>query len=235
MAKKRRGRKYKARHMDNFVSNMAGVKRLLDIHTTLTGSGAGRRHNVAVLNKSAVILLVACWEACMEDLVTAAFDIILKNAKDHTVIPSKVRTQASISLRESQDASQVWELAGDGWRVVVRNYRAEILDRYAGKLNTPRPKQIEDMFASMIGLNNLSSCWTWHGMTPEKARERLDGLVTLRGAIAHRVTTVQTVHKAVVTDYSLFVRRLAALTHNHVLRFVAKQIGFEPWHEYQHN
>jgi hypothetical protein len=53
---------------------MTEVRRLLQIHGQLGGTGPGRRWGSEVLNKSAVVLLVACWEAYLEDLVTHAFD-----------------------------------------------------------------------------------------------------------------------------------------------------------------
>jgi hypothetical protein len=51
-----------------FNDNVAETERLIDIHSALTGKERGYRHNVEVLNKSGIVLLVACWEAFIEDL-----------------------------------------------------------------------------------------------------------------------------------------------------------------------
>ena len=47
--------------------NMREVNRLLEIHWELTGGQPGRRHGVEVLNKSAIVLITACWESLVED------------------------------------------------------------------------------------------------------------------------------------------------------------------------
>jgi hypothetical protein len=46
-------------HFENLNSNISEVLRLVEIHTKMTGSGRGRRHNVAILNKSGIVLMVS--------------------------------------------------------------------------------------------------------------------------------------------------------------------------------
>jgi len=67
----------------------------LEIHEGLSGSGPGRRHNLEILNRSALVLLVACLEAFVEDLASHAFDWMLANASEATLIPGRVLTLAS--------------------------------------------------------------------------------------------------------------------------------------------
>jgi hypothetical protein len=129
-------------HVQDFSHNMDEVGRLLDIHQKLTGSGPGRRHNVEVLNRSALVLTVACWEAFIEDLAESAFDFMLRHAKKPTVFPNRVLALASKKLREHRDESKVWDLAASGWRSVLRKHRQAVLRRYIGSFNTPRPKQV---------------------------------------------------------------------------------------------
>ncbi len=235
MSKARRSRKYAAaRHMANFTSNMAEVDRLLAIHGEIAGETPGRKRDVAVLSKSAVVLLVASWEACMEDLAVAAFDILLNEAKDHAVFPGKVRAQASAALRSNKNDLNVWQLADDGWRKVIEDHKESVLERFVGKLNTPRPDQINSMFLSLVGLPSLSDSWQWRSMTPATASQKLNDLVTLRGDIAHRVSTPQAVHKAKVTSYTAFVTRLAVLSHNALRKHLSSRLGFHPWHEYEY-
>jgi len=61
--KKKRTPAFKA-----FWGNMQDVTQLLEIHGKFGGAGPD------VLNNSAVVLLVACWEAYLEDLVSYAYD-----------------------------------------------------------------------------------------------------------------------------------------------------------------
>ena len=234
MPAKRRGRKYAAKHMGNFISNMAEVDRLLEIPEETAGTTAGRKYRVAVLNKSSIVLLVACWEACVEDLAQAAFDILIKNAKDHTVFPGVVRSKASADLRKDQDASRVWDLAGNGWRDVIKQHREQVIQQYVGKLNTPRPEQIDRMFESLIGMKRLSGSWAWASSPAQRTTKKLDDLVTLRGTIAHRVSTAKSVHKSTVKQHREFVERLAVITHNAVNKYLDTRLEFRPWHDYEY-
>lgn len=58
----------RAPHRDLFLDNSDKVNRLLEIHTALTGTGPGYKHNVEVLNKSAIVLLVATGNHMLKNL-----------------------------------------------------------------------------------------------------------------------------------------------------------------------
>src|SRR5262245_723288 len=103
-------------HIENLNSNIKEVERLVEIHAALTGSKRGRGRDVAILNKSGIVLAVSCWEAFVEDLASHGFNWLLNNASSPAVFPRKVLTLASQELREAQDATRVWELADGGWR-----------------------------------------------------------------------------------------------------------------------
>ena len=219
-------------HIKNFRSNLSEIRRLVDIHTEVAGTGVGYKANVEVLNKSAIVLLVACWEAFVEDLATAAFTFMLGEAPAPASFPQRVLTLSTATLREAPDAREIWKLAGDGWRQVLKNHQSKVTQQLVGKLNTPRPKQVDEIFDQMIGLKTLSSKWSWKGMPNAKAVARLDRLVTLRGEIAHRVATSRGVRKAFVTQHSEFVIRLCAISSNRVRDHVHANIGKAPWSVY---
>jgi len=71
-------------------------------------------------------------------------------------------------------------------------------------------------------------------MTPVKARKELEKLVTLRGSIAHRVSTANSVHKKDVVRCDRTVTRLAIATHNAVNSYLEKSLGFKPWDDYKY-
>src|ERR1700687_2367308 len=106
----------KPEHYVQLLANLDEVCDLVSIHVALTGAGPGRRGKVKVLNKSGIVLLVACWEAFVEDLATAAFDFLLAKAPGPRVFPSRVLVSAGKSLRESSDDRAIWALAESGWR-----------------------------------------------------------------------------------------------------------------------
>jgi hypothetical protein len=226
------GRPPKAKHLDTLLANLKEVARLLEIHTKIAGPNVGAKHKVEVLNKSGIVLLVACWEAYIEDLAEASFRFLLRRARQPDLFPSKVLAHASKRLREDKDERRVWELAGDGWKTVLRNHQEQVLRRYVGNLNTPKPKQIDELFSSLMGVSNISKKWSWHRCSPAKARARLNKLVTLRGAIAHRVSAPRSVRKNEVEQAATFVGRLAVATHNAVNTNLGARLGHRPWKEY---
>lgn len=220
-------------HLENLQSNREQVRRLLEIHGIVAGEGAGYKHNVEVLHKSAIVLLVASWEAYIEDLATNAFEALLASAKDHSTFPADVLTSASAALKKSQDNREVWKLAGGGWKQVLKDHKADLYSQYIGKLNTPRPKQVDGLFHALIGISNISSRWHWKGMSEQDVSDKLERLIELRGSIAHRATTSKAVYKNVVEDYVDFITRLAVISNNRVLAFVTARTGKTPWKRYR--
>jgi hypothetical protein len=216
-------------HVVDLISNTEEVFRLFGIHEELSGTGPGRRHKLEILNKSGVVLLVACWEAFVEDLATAAFDVMLAKATSHTVFPSKVLAMAAKPLRESNDEREVWRLADAGWKTVLQNHRASVIKRLVGDLNTPRPTQVDSLFEELIGLRKISTLWHWHGTTATQAAARLNRMVTVRGDIAHRVKASAAVRKQDVNNGALFISRLAAKSSNAVRQHLFDRLGQYPW------
>ncbi len=218
--------------MESLIQNISEVRRLMQIHEQLGGKTPGRKHKLEVLNKSGIVLLVACWEAFIEDLASTAFDSMLSHAEDHTTFPSDVLTRSSRQLKNAQDERLVWNLAGKGWRTVLAAHKVELFKEYVGKLNTPKPKQIDALFSALIGIDNLSWRWSWKGMSAEAATDKLNRLVELRGSIAHRVAAAKTVHKADVKNHLKFIYRLAVRTSNRTRAFIYAHTKQRPWGRY---
>jgi hypothetical protein len=212
-------------HLYGFLSNLKEVNRLADIHAEVTKPGPGRKHNVAVLHKSAIVLLVACWESFIEDLAENALKSVIEAATSPLMIALNVRERIGSKLQ----GPKAWELAGDGWKTACRNNLAEVLARTIGSLNTPKTAQVDELFEKTLGHKHLSSDWKWPGRSVSGAQTALDILVTLRGSIAHRVTTAKSVKKTHVADAQILLLRLAGRSHNAVNSFVAKLVGDKPW------
>ena len=221
-------------HLKSLQSNSREVERLLEIHTLIAGAGPGHKHDVEVLNKSALVLLVACWEAYVEDLADAAFRHLLVRAASPDVIPAKVRSLAARPLMKDPDDRAVWKLADDGWRDVLNSHAEDVLKRYTGKLNTPKSEQVDKLFLELIGMPKVSSHWHWKGQTADGARRRLDAMITARGAVAHRVAAAKAVRKAYIDKCQSLVWRLAVITHNRVNAYLKPPTGVFPWHPYNY-
>lgn len=219
--------------IQRFEKNIDEVKRLLEIHKQLAGNSPGRKYNVEVLNKSAIVLLVACWEAFVEDLASSSFKFMLLHATDHSIFPDDVLASASKKLKAAPDNREVWRLAGTGWRAVLQDHRDDLFKEYIGKLNTPKPKQVDGLFHSLLGLSNISSKWAWHTVPHNKACEKLTKIIELRGSIAHQVAAGKAVSKALVFDYMWFIYRLATISSNRVGAYAHARTNKRPWPAYK--
>jgi hypothetical protein len=81
------------------------------------------------------------------------------------------------------------------------------------KLNTPKTDQIDDLFVRAVGINKVSSRWYWNNMTAQRARDKLDEYVSLRGEVAHRGRAAKTtIQKKQVVAYYSHVRLLVGKT-----------------------
>jgi hypothetical protein len=216
-------------HLINLSDSTDEVSRLVQIHAQVAGTGRGKKTGVEVLNKSAVVLLVACWESFVEELTIAGFDYMLKRAKRADVFPKKVLALAAKNLRESTDETKVWKLAGSGWKRVLRNHRDTIVKKHVVPFNTPRQANIDKLFESLLGLKKVSEDWYWQKAPRRQVTTKLDELVTLRGEIGHKVQTQKSVRKKTVIDYSHFIKRLAGITSNSVAVHIQNRLRVFPW------
>lgn len=212
-----------------FIENTKEVEALIALHEEKTGRERGRRHGVEVLNKSAIVLLMACWEAFVEDTASAAFEFVLERTTDANNLPKAVGRKVAVWVKEDKNELRVWDLAGNGWRQVLRSYKIRMLQSYISFFNTPKAGNIDRLFDALLGLPKISNGWSWRHMSSENARLQLAKFVDLRGAIAHRVKSAEPVHKKTVNEYRESINRLAARTANETCDHVGKLTGHFPW------
>jgi hypothetical protein len=215
-------------HIQTLLSNGREVDRLQAIHSQITTPGPGRKYEVEIIHKSSIVLLVACWEAFVEDLASVALDFMIAKAKDHSIFSKDVLNR----IASNHQGEKVWELAGQGWKTALRDNQKLVLAKTVGALNTPKAHQIDELFLKTIGLSDLSGCWYWPGGTVERNTKYLDKLVTLRGSIAHRVKATTSVRKKDVLLYKEFIGRIAIRSHNRVGDFLETATGVRPWNQY---
>ena len=61
--------------------------------------------------------------------------------------------------------------------------------------NTPKSRQVSELFFALIGIPDVKSSWTWKAMPADEAVSKLDDCIIIRGNIAHRTTHDETVYK----------------------------------------
>jgi hypothetical protein len=101
------------------VDAVPQVQRLIDIHKTIGGTGPGRRRNLESLNKSAIVLTCAFWEAFVEDLASESLRHLAEHAESPSMLPLDLRksvVKAILRNQKNKNELAPWDLAGDGGR-----------------------------------------------------------------------------------------------------------------------
>ena len=186
----------------------------------------------AVLHKGAIVLLVSCWEAYVEDACREAFDFLLSEASSASRIPERVRRLATMRLQDGADGKDpiwAWALSDRKWKTVLRKYAGETLGQLTERWHSPKSQQVDTLVNDLIGLSRVSSHWHWPGMGAQRAAERLDALVELRGDLAHRGPTEKRVTRTQAVDSMMHIVRLVRLTDNAISEHLASDVGSAPW------
>lgn len=217
---------YGSAHRSLLDDGVPDVERLIDLHVRETGSQRGRRRSdIQVINRSAVVLVCAYWEAFCEDLAAEALHHMAEHAPDGDALPKEIKKTVKKVLLDDNNELAVWRIAGDGWRTVLRDRANLLSDDEDRSLNTPKPDLVKDFFLQNVGIRNITEAWKWHKTTVGRARDRLTELVTLRGAIAHRGAPPSGVLKKDATDGLDLIRRLAKLSAKRVSEHLEAHTG----------
>jgi hypothetical protein len=212
-----------------FDSNAHDVERLLEIHAHVGGEAQGRRFDLDVLNKSAIVLITAVWEAYCEDIAAEALEHLVANVSKGSLLPKELKKRIVGDIKGDSNELAMWDLADDGWKGRVQARLVALTADRNRRLNTPKTEQIDELFEAAIGLPVVSNSWRWRKMSITTAKEKLDYYVTLRGAIAHRGAAASTVKKSGVTDYFKHVKRLVDITAERVDSHVESVTGKHLW------
>src|SRR3990172_2082143 len=208
-----------------FDENAQDVDRLLEIHTTLGGSGVGRRHQLEVLNKSALVLLTAIWEAYCEDVAAEGLEHLIQHSASPDTLPKEIKQLVAKELKAENHELAVWQLSADGWKAVLKSRVARLREQRNRQFNAPKSAGVDELFLKALGLASVSAAWKCPGMSVENARKKLDQLVDRRGAIAHRGSGAANCYKAEVESYFVHVKQLVAKTGGRVNAFARKATG----------
>ena len=212
-----------------FDRNVQDVERLLEIHGDVGGDAQGRRFGLEVLNKSAIVLITAVWEAYCEDVAAEALEHLVANVSSGSALPKELKKKIAAEIKADKNEVAVWDLADSGWKARVRERLASLAEERNRRLNTPKSAEIDKLFDAAIGLSSVSGAWRWKKMSVSQARAKLDNFVTLRGAIAHRGGAASSVKKVQVTNYLKHVKRLVSKTGGEVNTHVKSATGKPLW------
>ncbi len=202
-----------------FDYNCLDIDRLMYFHQLEGGVDRGRRsENLEVLNKSAIVLICAVWEAYCEDIVSEAIRKIVEEASSSDRLGTNIKKIIAIEIKKNPNELQVWKLADHGWRNFLIDRYERLEEERNRKLNTPKSNFINQLFDKNLGISNITSEWYWQNMTCEQAQQKLDEYVTLRGDIAHRARNAQTLRKTDVNAFLNHVKKIVEKTDIYVLQ-----------------
>ncbi len=191
------------------------IDQLLEIHEQIGGSGPGGRRDLEILNKSAVVLTCAFWEAFIENLAVEILLHFAKTAESTDALPIELKKTVVNNLGKHELAP--WTLAGDGWREILRERASRIARPDDRSLSTPCSTEIEAFVKKEAGISDFTSSWRWNNVSAPQSRTRLDKFVMLRHAIAHRGGPVDvTVSKKHAREGYSLISRLTQCSLKHV-------------------
>jgi hypothetical protein len=221
-----RRRRLKSAALIRYSASRNDVDRLLQIHRQLGGSGRGRKWNVEVLNKSAIVLTCAIWEAFVEDLVLEAAIHFASHVRVPDALPEMLRRQVARTLKADAHDFAVWRLAADGWKSEIRQHAERYVEESTGKFNTPKSANVISLYQKALGMDDITHRWGRHRMTSVQARTKLDGFIELRGEIAHRGEAAGSVKKDQAVGFLALVDELTSKMDS-VVRVYARQVSGE--------
>ncbi len=211
----------------SFSENRKDIERLVKIHSDVAGDEAGRKWGVEVLNKSAIVLICATWEAYVEDLVQEGVEHICLYCPNPTQLPVNLQREIADEIKRQSNTNPVspWKLAANGWQTELRNNLSRLKGLYVQNWNTPKWGNVDLLIEKALGLPQVSSYWKRKALTIAKARKKLDDYVVLRGGIAHRLMPGKTVYKYDATGFLKHVTRLVEFTDNAINRHLHSITG----------
>ena len=215
---------------EDYLENSKQVVELLTLHAE-KNAGKKSHHAHEILTKSCVVLFIACWEAYIEDIAEKAVEFLASKTTSPKALPNELLKFVSKELKNNKNELKVWELAGEGWKDVLKSNYIAMLSKHLGPFNTPRADNIDKLYQVVLGIENLSSCWFWKGMSNQHAKNMLNDAITLRGSIAHRVQASKKVTRALADRYGTHLLFLAIKTSNKVRKHIHSITGEYPWVE----
>jgi hypothetical protein len=174
-----------------------------------------------VLIRSAVVLLAACWEAYVEDILTQGFDFLIHQVPSANRLPKRLRQLVAKAVAKDKNELKMWDLADAGWKDELAAHAAQMLKLYVGRFNTPKAQNIQDIFRDVLGMSDVTLNWGgFDDYTRDEARQRLDEFVSARGAIAHGDPDATEVSAGILGRFILLVVNLSIITSTAVRKHI---------------
>ena len=219
----------------SFDKNIADIDLLVDMYEAAhelieiqSESGEKLPAGYDVALRSALVLLVTCWEAYIEDIVSEGVEHFANHLSSPHDLPQSLRKSLLRHLsQKGQDA--YWDLSGDGWKTVLKSQLKELKGKRDFNFNSPVSSKTKDFIAEALGLEDITICWKFENREPEANCELLDKFVKLRGQIAHRAKLPKKVEVDAVHGSISFFKALVGKTGGRVNTHMKEITGKSLW------
>jgi hypothetical protein len=92
-----------------FDCNLNDIEQLIDYYDTAETIFKDAKRDVPagadVVLRAAVVLLIAYWEAYLEEIVSEALEHLAAHTKDPTTLPKELRKAVAKEIKDDKDAS----------------------------------------------------------------------------------------------------------------------------------
>jgi hypothetical protein len=181
-----------------------------------------------VFLKSGITLLTSAWEAYIEDLALGALTYLIRECKRPDDLPIDLKKHVARELKKDSHELSVWFVAGDNWREYCIK-RFDHLAPQINKLNTPNSLNTKKLFDEVLGIKDITNCWTWEEWDPESVQKLIDSLVEIRCAVSHGRKPSRDLNFMLLRYFTLVVNQCAFLMNNFICDHLDSITGTKPW------
>ncbi|WP_439475328.1 HEPN domain-containing protein [Algoriphagus formosus] len=180
----------------NFQINLRDVDRLVDTHTSISGSSRGKK-GLGHLTRSGIVMLSAAFEVFIEELTIECIELYINRFPSIRDFPKQCKHRMADLIKSHQNELEMFNLSGDGWKDMLRNH----VRTDCQTLNTPKYNNIDVLINRYLGIKEFSKSWM-------HSRVELNELVSIRGEIAHNGSKAKYVKIKFLKESRVFIRNL---------------------------
>ncbi len=152
--------------------------------------------------RSGIVFLASAFEVYIEDVIKECCDRHIKYSRDAKKLPHIIQSTICSCVKNPM------ELCDEGWR---NSYR-EITKLKTDYLNSPKVKNIKELFYSYIGISE-------NKIANINNINKLDDFIALRGHITHRIKTKEYISISKLNESIELIENLVKLIDKTILDF----------------
>jgi len=211
----------------NFLKNAEGIDALVEMYKAFIEvyEDGEIPEEYDVLFRSAVVLMVSNWEAYIEDISSEALQHIVEFSTQASKLPKEIKKIVAKEVKADLNEIAVWDLADEGWKKYLKLRLAKLQLIRNREFQSPKAAHTKNFISDTIGIEDITSAWSFNEMTPQENASKLDKLVSDRGDIAHRGQLGHKLKLSDVEESIEFLRKLVSKTGGRINSHLKKTTG----------